>query len=90
MSGHFPYEMTLPSGVISSPSGLTALVRGNNPLGQCHFIGEMTLQGVPFPSQKTDFEQMTLKTEEIRGSFHMGNNLDKRVISQEMTPILAK
>ena len=32
---------------------VTALVRGNNPLGQCHFIGEMTLQGVPFPSQIT-------------------------------------
>ena len=45
--------------------------------------------GISF-TQKTDFEQMTLKTEEIRGSFHMANNLDKRVISQEITPILAK
>ena len=46
------------------------------------------LQG--FLLQKTDFEQMTLKTQEIRESFHMGNDLDKRVISQEITLILAK
>ena len=43
-----------------------------------------------FLSQKTDFEQMTLKTQEIRGSFHIGNDLNKRVISQEIALILAK
>ena len=40
--------------------------------------------------QKTDFEQMTLKSQEIRGSFHIGNNHDMRAISQQIALILAK
>ena len=33
MSGHFPYEMALPSGVISSPSGLWPSCKEITPSG---------------------------------------------------------